>query len=315
MRSGRTLRSHLQQRHPGLDGPVVPPEASTPPGTRWQAEQQTLLKRPETTARTVAGRPRVPSGKHKRKREFDSSSPDSADTVDDFQNRDERAAPRGPPDQGMQCLAEVAPPSPSVSCGRPSQDEVPPSGPSVSSSTPIDSLAARSPSFVRVRDLSGCTVGSPPATHQRKKPLPRRRDEQARALHSVVGILSLGHIPGTTAAWISSDDAPLAAVAVGVRDGQRLRGHRPLQPTVAAVPLRRRKPMPPDHGPRERDQPDRQVLLLATKVGRIAPSLARYSDLRYRKQDWRKSTDEDSSKETLLPSASTEPSRRDVRKQ
>ena len=38
-------RSHLQQRHPGLDRPPVPPETCPPPGTRRHTEQQMLFHR------------------------------------------------------------------------------------------------------------------------------------------------------------------------------------------------------------------------------------------------------------------------------
>ena len=41
---------------------------------------------------------------------------------------------------------------------------------------------------------------------------------------------------------------------------QRLRGHRPLRSTVAAVPRFRRRPMSPDHRPGKRVRPDRHVL-------------------------------------------------------
>ena len=39
---------------------------------------------------------------------------------------------------------------------------------------------------------------------------------------------------------------------MGVRSSERLRGHSPLHPTVAAVPRRRRRPMSLDCGPRKR---------------------------------------------------------------
>ena len=43
--SGFLVRGHLQQRHSCLDGPLVPTEVGSPPGTRGQIKLQTLLSR------------------------------------------------------------------------------------------------------------------------------------------------------------------------------------------------------------------------------------------------------------------------------
>ena len=55
-RTGRPDRSHLQQRHPGLDRLPVPPETCRPPRTRGQTEQHTLFQRHATNVCAVAGR-------------------------------------------------------------------------------------------------------------------------------------------------------------------------------------------------------------------------------------------------------------------
>ena len=54
-RTGRLDRSHLQQRHPGLDRPPVPPETCPPTRTRGQTEQHTLFQRVRRMC-AVAGR-------------------------------------------------------------------------------------------------------------------------------------------------------------------------------------------------------------------------------------------------------------------